>query len=146
MNHELSEEIFKNGTRFCQDEALLSVRSWRVVSVTYPVLEIEFAYEGRSTIRVKMLCNDWDELPPSVELLDKEGVPLAQFPVGKGHSVFNNSSHPRTQRPFLCIPGVREYHEHTSHVSDTWENYKNKSGYDLGGILTRTWDAWKNSE
>jgi len=146
MNRDLSEALFKDQTKFCSDTTLLLVRSWRVVSASYPSLEVEFFADGRFPIRVKLLCDEWDELPPSIDLLDQNDVPLPRFPQGQGHSVFNNSAHPRTQRPFLCIPGVREYHEHSSHIGDSWDNYKSKSGYDLGGILTRVWSAWKNSQ
>ncbi len=146
MNSELSEEIFKIQTKFCSDATLLSVRSWKIVTLSFPRMEVEFSSNGRPPIIIKMLCDEWDDLPPSIDLLDQTGTPLAKFPQGQGHSVFNNSLHPITKRPFLCIPGVREYHEHSSHISDKWDNYKNKSGYDLGGILTRVWSAWKSSQ
>jgi hypothetical protein len=43
------------------------------------------------------------------------------------------------------MAGVREYHTHSSHVSDAWENYKTKSGYDLGGVITQVWRAWQQA-
>ncbi len=143
MHKELSEELFKEQTKFCYDDNLLKLRSWRVVARSYPTLEVEFSADGKSTIRVKMTCDDWDELPPSVELLDSSGAPLRPYPQGQG--VFNNSAHPKTGKPFLCTPGVREYHQHTSHISDSWDNYKTRSGFDLGGLLTQIWNAWKVS-
>ena len=146
MNRELSEELFKTQTGFCSDPGLLVLRSWKVVSSSYPLLEVDFFADGREPIRVKMLCDNWDELPPSVDLLDTKGVPLPKFPQGIGHSIFNNSAHPRTGRPFLCTPGIREYHEHSSHVGDSWDNHKNKSAFDLGGILTQIWRAWGESQ
>lgn len=147
MNREISERLFLAETRFCENEKLLASRRWVVVVRTYPVVEVQFSADGRSTVRARAVCDDWDDVPPSVDLLDAEGTPLAKFPQGIGHSVFNNSAHPRTGRPFLCVPGIREYHEHGSHLSDKWDNYKNKkSDYDLGGILTRVWDAWMRSQ
>ena len=146
MNRELSEELFKANTKFCGDGTLLSVRSWLVVSCSYPVIEVEFSIAGRESVRAKLMCDEWDELPPSVDLLDSKGIPLPRFPQGIGHNVFNNSAHPKTGRPFLCTPGVREYHTHSSHIGDSWENYRNKDGFDLGGILTQTWNAWKKSQ
>jgi hypothetical protein len=30
--------------------------------------------------------------------------------------------------PFFCIPGVREYHDHTFHTGDSWFLYRKKGG------------------
>lgn len=30
------------------------------------------------------------------------------------------------ERPFLCIPGVREYHEHPAHTDNPWLNYRTR--------------------
>lgn len=30
------------------------------------------------------------------------------------------ASHGPNERPFLCLPGVREYHEHPAHTGDSW--------------------------
>lgn len=147
MNRELSERLFLGETAFCDNPTLLEARGWVVHVRSYPTLDIQFSAKEMVPIRVRAICDDWDDLPPSVDLLDEAGTPLARFPQGIGHSVFNNSAHPRTKRPFLCIPGIREYHEHGSHLSDKWDNYKNrKSDYDLGAILTRIWDAWRRSK
>jgi hypothetical protein len=40
------------------------------------------------------------------------------------------------------MAGAREYHTHSSHVNDLWDNYKHRGGYDLGGILHQLWSAW----
>lgn len=147
VNRELSERLFLAETGFCENRKLMETRGWVVLVRAYPTLDVQFSAEGKATIRMRALCEDWDDLPPSVELLDEAGTPLPRFPQGIGHSVFNNSAHPRTKRAFLCIPGIREYHEHGSHLSDKWDNYRNKkSDYDLGAIVTRIWDAWKRSK
>jgi len=36
-------------------------------------------------------------------------------------------SHDPDEIPFLCLAGVREYHEHPAHSGDVWELYR-KSG------------------
>jgi len=43
------------------------------------------------------------------------------------------------------MAGVREYHTHPSHTGDVWENYKDRSGYDLGGLLTQVWRVWQQA-
>jgi hypothetical protein len=32
--------------------------------------------------------------------------------------------HPFTHKPFLCLRGIREYHEHPQHSGDEWLLYR----------------------
>ena len=143
MHFELSKRLFEEQTIFCTNTRLLEERKWRVVLHEYPILVVEFTQANRSPVQIKMICEDWDDLPPSILVLDREGKIMDQKLFPKGHGLFNGSSHPKTGQPFICSPGALEYHQHSSHLNDIWENYKTKSGYDLGGILTRIWNAWK---
>ena len=34
--------------------------------------------------------------------------------------------HPITHKPFLCLRGFREYHEHPQHSGDEWLLYRNE--------------------
>jgi hypothetical protein len=34
----------------------------------------------------------------------------------------------KDEEPFICIPGVREYHKHTVHTGDSWFLYRQKGG------------------
>lgn len=143
MHRELSKKLFDEQTAFCSDHRLLKSRQWNVICREYPLLIIEFSNNSKKSIRVKMICDDWDDLPASIEILGSEGNILSQTDFPKGQGMFNSSPHPRTQKPFICSPGSLEYHQHSSHINDRWENYKTKAGYDLGGILTRIWNGWK---
>ncbi len=145
MNQQLSKSLFDDQTKFCADERLLNTRSWKTIKCEHPILIVEFTDPHKRSIRVKLDCSEWDDLPPSIEILDNEGISLnhEQFPKGQG--VFNSSLHPKTRKPFICTPGSLEYHEHTSHISDIWENYKSKPGYNLGGILTQLWNSWRKT-
>ena len=35
-------------------------------------------------------------------------------------------AHDPTELPFLCLPGVREYHEHPAHTGDAWLSHRGK--------------------
>jgi hypothetical protein len=37
--------------------------------------------------------------------------------------------------PFLCIPGIREYHNHPAHTGDSWFLYRKKGGEGSLGYL-----------
>lgn len=140
--HEAASKAIFNSQAEKLTEQLLRLRNWTLHSKTYPVLDISFHAESRTPLRVRLLCDNWDETPPSVQFLSLEGELLSTIqrdPAG----IFHAGPHPNTGRPFVCTAGSREYHTHSSHTSDYWSNYRNKSGFDLGGIVTKIWRAWK---
>lgn len=119
---------------------IAGMREWTIFTIEFPIIDVGFTATNKE-IRIRMVCTDWNEMPPSIELLAHSGQYLPHIRTDpKG--IFNNSQHPFTGRPFICMIGSREYHTHTSHLNDHWSNYKGKPGYDLGGILTRVWNAW----
>jgi hypothetical protein len=124
---------------------LLAERQWELVSDIFPALEIIFTGAGRVPLRIRLSCPDWNDVPPSIALLDRDGnymSPIPRDPAG----VFNPSAHPSTGHPFICMKGSLEYHVHPSHVNDPWDQLKGKSAYDLGGILTQVWRAWTKAK
>lgn len=139
MNHALSKALFDDETRFF-NQRLLELRGWAVNRMSYPVLDVTFLSAGRKSFRVRLICNNYNSNPASFELLSPDGFYLAHVPLGSG--VINGGLHQNTGRPFICTPGSLEYHTHPSHLNDSWENYKGKSGYDLGGMLTQIYNAW----
>jgi hypothetical protein len=67
-------------------------------------------------------CADFDAQPPSVAMVDSDthrDLPLAEWTPGVPHSI-----HPLTQRPFVCLQGIAEYHSHPSHATDSWDRYR----------------------
>ena len=142
MNKIASTALFDTEVEAIPEE-LLGLRGWTIDSREYPILDVSFR-NGKGDVRVRMVCDNWNELPPSILFLDSDGQELSAInrdPAG----VINVGPHPTTGRPFICHPGSREYHTHSSHTGDLWDNYKNKSGFDLGGILTKVWHAWRKS-
>lgn len=47
--------------------------------------------------------------------------------------------HPATGRPFLCVPGIREYHIHPQHSGDSWLLYRDRGEGTLSTICERVW-------
>ena len=144
MHEAISRRLFEDAVSNLGPE-LCEMRGWTLHGATYPVLEVAFAAHERKPIRIRARCDAWNGQPLSVEWLDGEGAPLASIPQGPGGQL-NNSPHPLTGRPFVCMAGVREYHTHPSHVGDVWENYKGRTGYDLGGVITQVWRAWQQAQ
>ena len=134
---------------FDQDVGRIDPRSarmydWTILKATYPALDVLFNHPTAAPLRLRFECTDWDELPPSIEILAATGNHLKTAPPHVG-GVFNGGAHPNTGRPFVCMRGAREYHAHSSHISDFWDNYRGRPGMDLGGIVAQLWRAWKRS-
>jgi hypothetical protein len=144
VNTEASQALFEEQTTQFSGE-LLELRKWRMVQHSCPILDVCFEQPGRTAMRVRMMCDDWNELPPSVTLLAEDGTALPAAPTGPT-GIFHQGPHPLTGHLFVCMAGIREYHTHSSHTADLWENYRTRSGYDLGGILTRIWNGWLKSQ
>lgn len=124
---------------------LLDQRGWILNSAMYPLLDCSFTAPERKTLRLRLACDDWNDLPPSISLLDSAGSQLTRGPTDpKG--VFNNSAHPSTGRPFICMRGSREYHTHSSHVNDLWAPLRSDPRYTLFNIVGQIWNAWLNGK
>jgi len=125
------------------DDRVLASRGWVIHGRTFPYLDVAFRNPERSELRVRLGCDDWNDTPPSVALLGPDGSILTALPAMRpGSTIFNVGPHGRTGRPFVCMVGAREYHEHEGHLGDLWSNYKARDGYTLGNIVERLWRGW----
>jgi hypothetical protein len=122
--------------------ALAQRRQWIFHSLDFPLIDCSFEASGRTTLRVQMHCEEWNDLPPAISLHAADGTFLTA-PLTNPTGVFNPGPHPATQRMFICMRGAREYHTHPSHLADLWESAKGGSSFTLGGILTQVWHAWQ---
>jgi hypothetical protein len=139
MNELASKALFARETTVVPP--LAASRGWVVNQIDFPVVDVTFLKEGRKTLRVKLVAKEWDDLPPSVELMDANGI---HFPPNQGpvNPIFNLSAHPNTGRPFVCMVGTLEYHTHSSHVSDLWDNYRRLPQRGLADLLDQLWSGW----
>lgn len=144
MNETLSRAIFDAQVGGLT-ERLLELRGWTLFAREYPVLDVGFEAEGRTPLRVRFDCTGWNEKPAAIKLLTFEGRALTYVPFDTT-GVINPGPHPISGRPFVCLPGSREYHAHIHHITDRWENYRDKDDFTLGGILTKIWRTWGKSK
>ena len=150
MDKAVSHRKFEAEVRALQtDEAagFVCAKDWRLVSTTHPTLAIVLRHRrsGRE-IEFRFACDDWDDLPPSLSFHDPDDgreLPWAEWPKG-GWVV--HESHPSTGKPFLCLPGIREYHTHPSHLRDKWEGYRLRGTYRLRGIVDRVDQRFNDSK
>jgi hypothetical protein len=154
MHPELSRGLFEEQIqKILRNTDLLLDRGWLFLEWEYPWLAIAVRHRNTRKIRVfKFKFNDWDDVPPSLKLVDAEtgeDLPGNMWPTGNQsywHSGgWISSAGITTTLPFMCMPGIREYHTHQSHTSDHWENYKGKQGFDVVGIVIAVTEVFQNS-
>ena len=149
MDKAVSRRKFEAEARALQTEeaaAFVCAKGWRLVSATHPTLAIVLRHRrsGRE-IDFRFVCDDWDDLPPSLSLHEPEdGREFSWEEWPKGEWVVH-ASHPTTEKPFLCLPGIREYHTHSSHVGDKWEGYRARGTYRLRDIVDRVDQRFNDS-
>jgi len=143
MNEAASKALFDDDAGKIV-QRLLDARNWKLYSREFPILDVGFVAPALKEMRVRLIAKNWNDMAPSIELLDSAGTYLTaeSLPKNSG-SLFNGGAHPSTRRPFVCMAGSLEYHTHGSHITDGWENYKHRDSHTLGGIVTQLWNAWR---
>lgn len=68
------------------DDRLLQARGWVIHSRAWPLLDISFRSDERAELRLRLGCDDWNDTPPSVDLLTSDGEFLTVIP--KQRAVF----------------------------------------------------------
>lgn len=120
-------------------------QGWYLVHARFP--EALVMLVTAKTQPVSVLCGVWfdysnyDAVPPSVRLvhpLTCEPYSPAELPTpllrrlpgpdpkpgGEVQVQPLMQAHGKEGVPFLCIPGVREYHDHPAHSGDSWELHR----------------------
>ena len=136
-------------------EADYRARGWFLVKADWPMAVVVLASNKTTppaiVTAVQFDYTNYDAEPPSVRMIDpftgrvflnKElpirlprRVPGPELPIpGPGDvKVQLNAAqdlmqaHSPEELPFLCIPGVKEYHDHPGHTGDPWEIHRSAS-------------------
>lgn len=86
---------------------------------------------------VRISLDDFDQRAPSVVFCDPfTWQELAYNQLHRGNHLGDNGKafnvildgHPISKKPFLCMRGIREYHEHPQHTGDDWMQYRKHVG------------------
>jgi hypothetical protein len=135
MHPKLAEKRFARDVVGITPE-LCEIRGWTLFEMKYPILDIGFTSTNKATMRLRLECEDWSDVPPAVMIPNFDGSPTQHLPAGLSN-IFHAGPHPIFLRPFICMRGTREYHMHESHRLDSWDEIKHQSGYRLGEIATQ---------
>lgn len=154
MHPEVSRELYEEQIqRITGNPDLILDRGWLLLTHEYPVLTIAVRHRATAKVRVfRFMFDDWNDTPPSLTLLDAETgeeLPGHLWPTGcQSHwhqKGWTSEGGIETNRPFMCMVGIREYHTHRSHVGDRWDNYKNLAEYDIVGIVIQVTEVFQKS-
>lgn len=121
------------------DRRVAAMRGWTIVADEYPILDIVFNRPGVKSIRLRFNCEDYDEIPPLIDILEVDGRFIEQMPIDP-RSIFNGGSNPYTGRKFICMRGSRCYHQ--QHAEDQWDNHRGKPDVALGELTNQLWRVW----
>lgn len=108
-------------------------------SIEIPSLSAR-AFKGRFDL------SDYDLDAPGLEFLDPwTDIPLQyntmfralQFDQHRKGQIVLLDDHPITHRPFLCMRGIREYHNHPQHSGDEWLLYR--ASMNMFSIVMSLW-------
>lgn len=154
MHPELSRQLFDEQiNRITGNPELLIDRGWLILRSLYPELTLAVKHRVSGLMRVfHFECGDWNDQPPALKLVDAESgseLPGSAWPKDNAShwhpSGWTSAGGISTPRPFMCMVGIREYHTHSSHIRDRWENYKELQGYDLPGIVVQVTEVFQKS-
>jgi hypothetical protein len=150
--------------RLRASERMLTTRGIWVTEAEFPYVKIAFL-ATRMVPRVMALAvrvdfTDYDVKPFSVKFWDpfedrelatselqtllrrRQTAPRVpgEQPVPGAEVVVNLvQSHGPALPAFLCLPGVREYHEHPAHTGDAWELHRRRDGGALFDLVETLW-------
>ena len=133
-------------------EADYRARGWFLVKAHWPVAVVVLASKKTSppaiVTAVQFDYSNYDAEPPSVRLVDPFSgrfllskelptrlprmIPGPELPIpgpGGAKAQLNTAqelmqAHSPDELPFLCVPGVKEYHDHPGHSGDPWEIHR----------------------
>lgn len=93
---------------------------------------------------VEIDYTNWDFEPPSLKFIDpftktilksnEVGIPFLQW------NIESNAPQPLlvgNEIPFLCIPGIKEYHNHPHHSGDSWMRHRTRGEGKLSDIIEK---------
>ena len=157
--------------RFNSHRDSYAKRGWWMVRTEFPIVEIAFLTTKLRPSVVALTARfnftDFDLKPLSVQFIDLfsgNEVPAEQLqsrmprldpsiPPQIGAALMQQGQQPPYQaliqavpgQPgFLCMPGVREYHEHSAHSGDPWELHRVSGEGSMLQIAEKIWQYGSN--
>lgn len=157
VDPEVTRQKFSVELQAWKTEPEYRSRGWILLSEDsiIPAIEIAFlARIGMSTgsgpmpvvvSAVRLTYENYDLWPPSLTFIDAFTRQPCRPHVRAFLSTPNGpqdiliDGHPATNQPFICLPGIREYHSHPQHSGDDWMLHRQSKAGSLSAICDRIW-------
>jgi hypothetical protein len=153
----VTREKFKRDVDLWKGDPNRSQRGWVLLGYDEDKLTIEIAFMAKIATSagsgflpvvacaIRLTYENYDLWPPSLTFIDaftrEPARPpvnaIMQLPEGPRNVLID--IHPATQRPFLCLPGIREYHSHPQHTGDDWLLHRASQEGSVSIISERIW-------
>lgn len=133
-------------------EDLMKRRGWEI-KYNYPEIFVTFNIGGTNEnipfMMAHINASNYDLIPLSVHFLDPNTRhPLSRvqsimvrngIPQFKGGRPLEVVVHDPPRLPFLCVPGIREYHLHPQHDNDPWHWHRYTGEGKLFTVIDNIW-------
>jgi hypothetical protein len=157
VEHEVSRAKLERDVKRWSDTTVHRERGWILLKYEPEHLLVELAILAKVTIdagptplpvlacAVRLTYENYDLWAPSLTFVDvftrKATRPhLRAFQeTAAGPRNVLIDKHPATEQPFLCVPGIREYHTHPQHSGDSWLLYRDRGEGSISIICDRLW-------
>lgn len=157
VDREISQQKLRREFERWKATSLHQERGWILLQYDEERLLVELAFLAKVSINagagplpvvvcaVRLTYENYDLWAPSLTFIDifsrqatKPHVRAFQgTPAGPRDVLID--AHPETEQPFLCVPGIREYHTHPQHTGDSWLLYRERGDGSISTICERLW-------
>ncbi len=127
-------------------------RGWFLLYAVFPIAEVLLVVPSSQPLAAPVVVrfdySNYDAEPPSVTLahpLTGEPFAMKDLPIQVMQVIRGDGPMQQLQSlmqaygpddvPFLCVPGVKEYHDNPAHTGDPWELYRTQGAGRLARLL-----------
>jgi len=157
VDAEVTRQKFREELTLWQAHGDLAKRGWLVLNANLEEPSVELALLARIATSaaigflpvvlcaIRLRYDNYDLWPPSLTFIDlftrQPSHPHVRAfrltPEGPRDVLIDG--HPATRQPFLCLPGIREYHTHPQHTGDDWLLHRALKEGNISTIAERIW-------
>jgi hypothetical protein len=157
VDPEVTREKVNRELELWQANSAHHERGWLLLDFDETLPSIELAFLSRVSTNsggnplpvcvcaIRLSYENYDLWPPSLTFIDvfsrqpaKPHVQAFQSTTEGPRNILIDA-HPTTKQPFLCLPGIREYHSHPQHSGDAWLLHRAAREGSLSTICERIW-------
>lgn len=157
VDAEVTRQKFQEELALWKAHGDVANRGWLVLSEDANEPSVELALLARVATSVAvgflpvLVCalrlryDNYDLWPPSLTFIDVFSRQLSHphvrafLSTPEGPRDVLIDGHPMTNQPFLCLPGIREYHSHPQHTGDDWLLHRPSKEGSISTITERVW-------